>query len=120
MIVMLKTLQKTFHVRTGDEVVVISGGAKGRRAKITKVNRKKLVVYLEGIDDRAKGTDSGTQKLKEQGVGTHELDKFRLVKPMLHHIKKNQQNPNGALLWLEGPVHISNVMKVTEYERRRA
>jgi ribosomal protein L24 len=39
---------------------------------------------------------------------------------MLHHIKKNQQNPNGALLWLEGPVHISNVMKVTEYERRRA
>ena len=84
------------------------------------VNQGAQVLPLEGIDDRAKGTDSGTQKLKEQGVGTHELDKFRLVKPMLHHIRKNQQNPNGALLWLEGPVHISNVMKVAEYERRRA
>lgn len=116
---MLKTPQKKYHVKSGDEVVVISGGSKGRRGKITRVNRKKLVVYLEGIDDRANGVDAGTQKLKANGASAHELDKFRLVKPLLHHIKKNQQNPNGALLWLEGPIHISNVMKLAEFKRRR-
>ncbi len=28
------------------------------------------------------------------------------------HVKKNQQNPNGAIVEREGTVHISNVMKV--------
>lgn len=115
-----KSEQTTFHVKTGDEVVVISGGAKGRRCKVAKVNRSKLQVYLEGIDPRAKGDDEGTQRLKESGASSHELDRFRLVKPQLHHVRKNQQNPNGALLWLEGPVHISNVMKVADFDKRRA
>jgi len=111
--------QKSFHVKTGDEVVVVAGGAKGRRCKITKVNRKRLVVYVEGVDARSKGEDEGTKRLKEGGATSHELDRFRLVKPQLHHIRKNQQNPNGALLWLEGPIHISNVMKAAEYDKRR-
>ena len=112
--------QKSFHVKTGDEVVVISGGARGRRCKITRVNRKKLLVYVEGIDSRAKGEDDGSKALREKGATAHELDRFRLVKPQLHHVRKNQENPNGALLWLEGPIHISNVMKASEYDRRRA
>lgn len=112
--------QKSFHVKTGDEVVVIAGGAKGRRGKISKVDRKGLVVYVEGTDSRAKGEDEGTKRLKEGGASSHELDRFRLVKPQLHHVRKNQQNPNGALLWLEGPVHISNVMKASDYDERRA
>lgn len=116
---MKQTLQKTFHVKTGDEVVVIAGGAKGRRGKISRVNRKKLVVYLEGADDRSRGADEGTKRLKEQGATSHELDRMRLVKPQLHYVRKNQQNPNGALLWLEGPIHISNVMKSEIFDHRR-
>ncbi len=91
-----------FHVRSGDEVVVIAGSAKGRRGKIARVITKKLAVVLEGTDERSKDND----------------DKRRLVKPMLHHLPKSQQNPQGGLLWLEGPIHVSNVMKADEYERR--
>lgn len=112
--------QESFHVKTGDDVVVIAGGAKGRRCRISKVNRKRLVVYVEGTDARAKGEDEGTKRLKDGGASSHELDRFRLVKPQLHHVRKNQQNPSGALLWLEGPIHISNVMKAAEYDKRRA
>lgn len=93
-----------FHVRSGDEVVVIAGSAKGRRGKIAKVITKKLAVVLEGTDERSKESD----------------DKRRLVKPMLHHLTKSQQNPQGGLLWLEGPIHVSNVMKADEYERRQS
>ena len=39
---------------------------------------------------------------------------------MLHYLRKDQQNPQGGLLWLEGPVHVSNVMKVEAYEARAA
>ena len=93
-----------FHVRSGDEVVVSAGSAKGRRGKFAKVITKKLTVVLEGTDERSKESD----------------DKRRLVKPMLHHLTKSQQNPQGGLLWLEGPIHVSNVMKADEYERRHA
>jgi ribosomal protein L24 len=112
--------QTIFHVRSGDEVIVISGGAKGRRAKITRVIRKKNTVILEGTDDRAKGTDEGTKRLKEQGATAHELEKRRLVKPLQHYLRKSQQHPNGGLMWLEGSIHLSNVMKISEYERRQA
>lgn len=93
-----------FHVRSGDEVVIIAGSAKGRRGKIARVLTKKLTVVLEGTDERSKEND----------------EKRRLIKPMLHHMTKSQQNPQGGLLWLEGPIHVSNVMKVDEYERRLA
>ena len=93
-----------FHVRSGDEVVVIAGSAKGRRGKIARMLTKKHAVVLEGTDERSKEND----------------EKRRLVKPMLHHLTKSQQNPQGGLLWLEGPIHVSNVMKVEEFERRRA
>jgi len=96
--------QTHFHVRRGDEVVVIAGSAKGRRGKITQVLRKKSAVVLEGTDDRSRDAD----------------DRRRLVKPVQHFLRKNQQNPQGALLWLEGPIHVSNVMTVAEFERRRA
>lgn len=115
-----KAPQTTFHIRSGDEVIVISGGAKGRRAKITRVIRKKNTVVLEGTDDRAKGADDGTKKLKEQGATAHELEKRRLVKPQQHYLRKSQQHPNGGLLWLEGSIHLSNVMKISEHERRQA
>ncbi len=93
-----------FHVKKGDDVVVIAGSAKGRVGKIAKVLVARTSVVLEGTDERSKESD----------------DRKRLIKPILHHLRKSQQNPEGGLLWLEGPVHISNVMKQDEFDRRRA
>ncbi len=92
-----------FHVRRGDDVVVIAGSAKGRRGKIREVLTSSSSVVLEGADERSKEGE----------------ERRRLVKPVLHYLRKSQQNPEGGLLWLEGPVHVSNVMKVDEFERRQ-
>lgn len=92
------------HVKKGDEVVVISGSAKGRRGTVSKVLPAKNLVYLEGTDEKSKAQD----------------DRERLVKPTLHYMRKSQNNPEGGMLWLEGPVHISNVMKADVFEARRS
>lgn len=96
--------RQRFHVHRGDDVVVISGSAKGRRGKIREVLTGSLSVILEGFDERSKEGE----------------DKRRLVKPVLHYLRKSPQNAEGGLLWLEGPVHVSNVMKIDEFERRQA
>jgi len=93
-----------FHVKKGDEVVVITGSAKGRRGKVAEVVTSRQSVILEGTDERSKEQD----------------DRRRLVKPMLHYVRKNQQNPNGALIWLESPIHVSNVMKAERYDASKA
>jgi len=100
----MKVETKRLHIRSGDEVIVIAGSAKGRRGKVKEVLNKKAAVVIEGSDERSKEND----------------EKRRLVKPVLHHLTKSQQNPEGGLLWLEGSIHSSNVMKVEEFERRSA
>ncbi len=75
-----------FHVKKGDEVVVISGSDKGKRGKIIEVLRNKQRVIVEGA---------------------------HMIK---RHVKKNQQNPNGAIIEREGTVHISNVMKTGVFD----
>lgn len=74
------------HVKKGDEVVVISGSDKGKRGKIIEVLRAKQRVIVEGA---------------------------HMIK---RHVKKNQQNPNGAIIEREGTVHISNVMKAEVFD----
>ena len=71
-----------FHVKRGDEVVVIAGTEKGKRGKIIQVVPKKERVIVEGIN---------------------------IIKK---HIRRNQQHPEGAILEREGAIHISNVMVV--------
>lgn len=75
-----------FHVKKGDEVVVIAGSDKGKRGKIIEVLRDKQRVIVEGA---------------------HMIKK---------HVRKNQQNPNGAIIEREGTIHISNVMKAEAFE----
>lgn len=77
-----------FHVKKGDEVVIIAGADKGKRGKIIEVQRAKQRVIVEGA---------------------HMIKK---------HVRKNQQNPNGAIIEREGTVHISNVMKADAFEAR--
>jgi large subunit ribosomal protein L24 len=70
-----------FHVKKGDQVVVLAGKEKGKTGKIIHVLTKKSRVIVEGL---------------------------QMVKK---HTKKSQQNPNGAIVDQEGSIHISNVKK---------
>ena len=76
------------HVKKGEEVVVIAGSEKGRRGKILHVNTKKQRVLVEGL---------------------------KMIK---RHTRKNQRNPQGAIIEREGSIHISNVVLATIYDAR--
>lgn len=81
-------MQNRFHVKKGDEVVVISGSEKGKRGKIIEVISKKGRVIVEG------------------------------VKMIKRHTKRNQQNPQGAIVEREGSIHISNVVKAEDFDAK--
>ena len=83
-------MQNRFHVKKGDEVVVIAGSEKGKRGKVIAVNTGKQRVVVEGL---------------------------KMIKK---HTPKNQQNPNGAIVEREGTIHISNVMKAEQYDAKRS
>ena len=76
------------HVKKGDEVVVIAGTERGKRGKIIQVLRDKQRAIVEG------------------------------VKMIKRHTRKNQQNPQGAIVEREGTVHISNLMKAEIFDAR--
>ena len=82
-----------FHVKRGDTVQVISGNQRGSSGRILKVLPDKAQVIIEGV---------------------------RLIKK---HQRKTQDNPNGAIIQREGPIHVSNVKVVergtTEKEKRK-
>ena len=78
----------SFHVKKGDEIVVISGAEKGKRGRIIAVLTGKSRVLVEG------------------------------VKMIKKHTRKSQQNPQGAIVEREGTLHISNVMKAESFDTR--
>ena len=81
---------RRFHVKKNDEVVLIAGSDKGKRGRVITVVAKKQRVIVEG---------------------THMIKK---------HMRKSQQNPQGAIVEREGSVHISNVMKADQFDARAA
>ncbi len=81
---------RRFHVKRGDQVVVIAGTEKGKRGKIIAVLPKKERVIVEGI---------------------------KMIK---RHTRKSQQHPQGAIVEREGTIHISNVMKAELFDARAA
>ena len=70
--------------------MVIAGTERGKRGKIIMVLTKKNRVIVEG------------------------------VKMIKKHTRKNQQNPQGAIIQREGPIHISNVMLAAKFDARAA
>lgn len=74
--------RKSFHVKRGDSVEVISGNHRGSSGKILQVLPAKSQVIIEGV---------------------------RMIKK---HQRKTQENPNGAIVEREGPIHVSNVKLV--------
>jgi large subunit ribosomal protein L24 len=75
-----------FHVKKGDEVVVLSGAEKGKRGKLIAVDTKSSRVIVEGL---------------------------KMIK---RHTRKSQQHPQGAIVEREGTIHISNVMKAEVFD----
>ena len=68
------------HIKTGDTVVVISGKDKGKKGKVLEVITSKDKVLVEGVNVATK------------------------------HQKPNQKNPQGGIIHIEQPIHVSNVM----------
>jgi large subunit ribosomal protein L24 len=77
---------RKFHVKKGDEVVVLAGAEKGKRGKIISVNPKKDRAIVEGL---------------------------KMIK---RHTRKNQNNPQGAIIEREGTIHLSNLMKAEIFD----
>ena len=75
-----------FHVKSGEEVVVISGAHKGKSGKVLELLGAKKRARVEGV---------------------------ALIK---RHLKKSQENPNGAIVEREGSVHISNLQSKSVYD----
>lgn len=81
-------VMRKFHVKKGDEVVVIAGTERGKRGKVISVLRNKERVIVEG------------------------------VKMIKRHTRKSQQHPQGAIVEREGSIHLSNVMSAEKYDAR--
>lgn len=69
-------------LKQGDKVKIISGADKGKEGTIIKVLNKSNRVVLEG---------DGLSKVKK-------------------HLKPSQANPDGGIMEVEKPMHVSNVM----------
>ncbi|MCX8478955.1 MAG: 50S ribosomal protein L24 [Chitinophagales bacterium] len=68
------------HVKKGDMVKVISGDNKGKTGRIVSVSPKTSRAIVEGLN------------------------------MVSRHTKPNAQNPQGAIIKKEAPIHISNLM----------
>ncbi len=71
------------HVKKGDDVEVIAGNSKGKRGVVLSVNAKKQTVIVEGARTLKKAT------------------------------KPSESDPDGGIKDIDGPIHISNVKKVS-------
>lgn len=82
-----------FHVKRGDQVVVLAGAQKGKSGKILEIL-------------------AGKQRARVEGLA--------MIKK---HLKKSDKNPQGAISELEGSIHISNLMLKSDFDsskRRKA
>ncbi|MDX2146935.1 MAG: 50S ribosomal protein L24 [Planctomycetota bacterium] len=72
------------HVRKGDTVMVTSGDNKGRVGEVMRVNTKDDTVIVKGLNLRVK------------------------------HLKPSQRAPQGGIITMEAPIHISKVSPVVD------
>jgi large subunit ribosomal protein L24 len=77
-----------FHVKKGDEVVVIAGADKGKRGKVISIESAKQRVAVEGV---------------------------HIIK---RHTRRTSQTQQGSIVEREGTVHISNVMKADAFDAK--
>ncbi len=79
-------MSATFHIKRNDEVVVIAGSHKGKSGKVLEILAAKERVRVEGVG---------------------------MIK---RHLKKSQENPNGAIVEREGTIHVSNLQLKSRFD----
>jgi len=77
-------MRNKLRIKKGDTVVVISGADKGKKGKVLKAFPKTSRVIVE---------------------------KVNFIKK---HMRPTQQNPQGGIVQMEAPVHVSNVQLFNE------
>lgn len=75
-----------FHVKRGDQVVVIAGSQKGKSGKILEILADKQRARVEGLA------------------------------MMKRHMKKSEAHPQGTIAEREGSIHISNLMAKSAFD----
>ncbi len=75
-------MQKKFHIKKNDVVLVLSGEYKGTEAKVLEVITKTDKAIVEGVN------------------------------MVSRHTKPDAKNPQGGIVKKEAPIHISNLMLV--------
>lgn len=75
-----------FHIKRGDEVVVIAGANKGKTGKVLELLAAKQRARVEGV---------------------------AMIK---RHTRKSEENPQGAIIEREGSVHVSNLMLKSRFD----
>ncbi len=73
-------MAQKFHVKRGDQVVVLAGSQKGKSGKVLEILAAKQRARVEGL---------------------------AMIKK---HEKKSEKNPQGAITEREGSIHVSNLM----------
>jgi large subunit ribosomal protein L24 len=75
-----------FHVKRGDQVVVLAGSQKGKSGKVLEIVAAKQRARVEGL---------------------------AMIKK---HEKKSEKNPQGAITEREGSIHLSNLMLQSNFD----
>jgi large subunit ribosomal protein L24 len=75
-----------FHIKRGDEVVVIAGAHRGKSGKILEIL-------------------AASQRARVEGVA--------MIK---RHLKKSQEHPNGTIAEREGSIHVSNLQLKSRFD----
>jgi large subunit ribosomal protein L24 len=70
------------RINKNDQVLVLTGGDSGKKARVLSVDKEKDKVTVEGVNVAKK------------------------------HVRRSKKNPQGGILTIERPVHISNVQVV--------
>jgi large subunit ribosomal protein L24 len=68
------------HIRKDDIVEVIAGDHKGQRGKVLRLNPKRELVVVEGVN------------------------------MVYRHVRPSRRNPQGGRVQREAPIHISNLL----------
>lgn len=79
-------MAQKFHIKRGDQVVVIAGSQKGKSGKVLEILAAK-------------------QRARVEGLG--------MIK---RHLKKSQEHPQGTIAEREGSIHISNLMHQAAFD----
>ena len=87
-------MQKKYHVKKGDKVLVHTGDWAGEEAKVTTILKKKDRIVVELLN---------MTPAKQERMGKR--------------VRKSQENPKGVLVERPISMHVSNVSKIEEAQK---